>query len=74
MLIQKVGKLIFDKLSITPEIGSVQKLDQLEGVIKGIESDGSGNNFVLFDINPKQTRDTLTYKIIILAKDEPTTK
>ena len=74
MLVQKIGKLIFDKLNITPDVGSVQKLDKLEWVIKGIESDGSGNDFVLFDINPKETRDTLTYKITVLARDEVMTK
>lgn len=70
-LIQKVGKLIFDTLEITPEVGSIQKLDNLKWVIRGVETDENGNEFVLFDINPKQTRDTLTYKIQILAKQLP---
>jgi len=66
-----VDKLIFDKLGITPKVGNTQKLDQLEGVIKGIEMDKNGNTFILFDINPRQTWDTLTYKITILAKEQP---
>ncbi len=73
-LVQKVGKLIFDKLGIAPKVGSTQKLDQLEWVIKGIETDGSGNEFILFDINPRQTWDTLTYKITVLAKEQPIEK
>ncbi len=68
--IQKVGKLIFDKIGITPEIGNVEKLDQIEGIIRNIETDEYSNEVVLFDINPRQTRDTLTYKITLIAKQE----
>jgi len=46
----------------------MQKLGDIEGIIKGTEKDESGNTLVLFDINPRQTRDTLRYKITILAK------
>ncbi len=68
--IQKVGKLIFDKLGIAPESWAIQTLDQLEWVIRGTETDEEGNTFVLFDINPRQTWDTLTYKVTILAKGQ----
>ena len=68
--IQKVGKLIFDKLEIVPEIGKIQILDQLEWMIRGIETDENGNDFVLFDLNPRQTWDTLKYEITVLAKQE----
>lgn len=68
--IQKVGKLIFDKIGITPEMGKIQKLDQIEGIIRNIETDEYGNEVVLFDINPRQTRDTLTYKITLIAKQD----
>ncbi|EKD25126.1 MAG: peptidylprolyl isomerase FKBP-type [uncultured bacterium (gcode 4)] len=66
--LQKVSQLIFDKLSIIPENWTMQKLGDIEGIIKGTEKDESGNTLVLFDINPRQTRDTLRYKITILAK------
>ena len=68
--IQRISQLIFDKLSITPENGTTQKLGDIEWIIKWTEQDGSGNALVLFDINPRQTRDTLKYKVTILAKQE----
>lgn len=68
--IQKVGKLIFDTLEIVPETGKMQTLDQLEWMIRGLETDENGNTFVLFDLNPRQTWDTLSYKVTILAKQE----
>jgi len=69
-LIQKVGKIIFDTLDIIPEVWTIQRLDSLEWVIRGSETDESGNEFVLFDINPRQSWDTLTYTISILAKQD----
>lgn len=66
--VQKVSQLIFDKLSITPKNWSMQKLGDIEGIVKWTEKDESGNVLVLFDINPRQTRDTLKYKITVLAK------
>lgn len=66
--IQKVGKLIFDTIGLTPEAGTIQKLDNIEGLVKGIETDEDGNEFVIFDINPRQTRENLEYKITILSK------
>jgi len=68
--IQKISKLIFDKLSITPKDWSMQKLGDIEWIVKWTEQDESGNTLVLFDINPRQTRDTLKYKITILAKQQ----
>ena len=69
-LVQKIGKIIFDRLEMIPEVWTIQKLDNLEWVIRAIEMDESGNEVVLFDINARQTWDTLTYKITILAKQE----
>ncbi|MCX6824876.1 MAG: FKBP-type peptidyl-prolyl cis-trans isomerase [candidate division SR1 bacterium] len=66
--IQKISQLIFDKLSIKPENGKMQKLGDIEGIVKGTEKDANGNSLVLFDINPRQTRETLQFKITILAK------
>lgn len=68
--IQRISQLIFDKLSIKPENWTTQKLGDIEWIIKWTEQDGSGNTLVLFDINPRQTRDTLKYKVTILAKQE----
>ncbi len=67
--IQKVSQLIFDKLSITPKNWTMQKLGDIEGIVKWTEKDESGNSLVLFDINPRQTRDTMKYKVTILAKN-----
>ena len=68
--IQRVSQLIFDKLSITPKNENLQKLGDIEWLVKGTETDGSGNVLVLFDINPRQTRDTLKYKVTLLAKQQ----
>ena len=66
--IQKISQLIFDKLSITPTSWTMQKLGNIEWVIKWTEKDESGNILVLFDINPRQTRDTLKYKVTLITK------
>lgn len=66
--IQKISQLIFDKLNIKIEKGTIQTLGDIEWVIKWSEKDTEGNVLVLFDINPRRTRDTLTYKITVLSK------
>ena len=66
--IQKVSKFIFDKLSITPVNWTTQRLWSIEGIVKWTETDQSGNVLVLFDINPRQTRDSLKYTITIVSK------
>lgn len=69
MKVQKISKLIFDKIKIDIKNGSFQKLgDTLEGVIKWMEKDKQGNELVLFDINPRETRDTLVYKVTLVSK------
>jgi len=68
--VQKISQLIFDKLSITSKNWTTQKLGDIEGVVKWTEKDENGNTLVLFDINPRQTRDTLKYKVTILAKQQ----
>ena len=72
--IQKISQLIFDKLSIKPENGTTQKLSNIEGIVKWTETDGSGNVLVIFDINPRQTWDTLKYKVTVIAKSATTTE
>lgn len=66
--LQKVSQLIFDKLNVKVEKWTIQKLGDVEWIIMWSEQDGSGNDLVLFDTNPKQTRDTLQYKVTILSK------
>ena len=66
--IQKVAKFVFDELNILPETGSIQTIGTIKGIIRWIESDEYGNAMVLFDVNPRETRDTLTYTITLLAK------
>lgn len=63
--IQKVSKFIFDKLSIIPTSGNTVKLGNIEGIVKGTQKDEQGNDIVLFDINPAQTRQNLDYEITI---------
>ena len=65
--IQKISQLIFDQLGIKTKEWSTQKLGSIAWVIKWTEKDENGNVFVLFDINPRQTRDILKYKITILS-------
>lgn len=66
--VQKISQLIFDKLSIQPKSWTIQILGDIEWVIKWTETDTDGNILVLFDINPRQTRDTLIYKVTVLEK------
>lgn len=66
--IQKISQLIFDKLSIKVENWTTQKLWDIQWIVKWTEKDEWGNTLVLFDINPRQTRDTLKYKVTVLAK------
>ena len=65
MNIQKVSKTIFDKLNITPKEGEIADLWGIKWIVKWFTKDKDNNDFVLFDINPAYTRQTLTYKIKI---------
>ncbi len=65
MKVQKISKFIFDKLKVDVTNGVTTKLWDIEGIIKWTETDGSGNQLVLFDINPRQTWDTLIYHVRI---------
>lgn len=67
--VQKVPQFVFDKLNIKPDIWTMQKLGDIEGIVKWTEKDEEGNVLVLFDINPRQTRDTLQYKVTVLTKN-----
>lgn len=70
MQIQKVAKLIFDELQITPEDWALQKIWDIEGIVRWTQQDENGNTLVLFDVNPRETWDTLKYTITVLAKGE----
>ncbi len=63
--LQKVSKLIFDKLNIEIKEGELVYLWETKGVIKGIEKDTDGNDVILLDINPAQYRQDTTYQIYI---------
>lgn len=65
--IQKISRFIFEKLSISPQEGKIQKLGDIEWVIKGVQTDDLWEEIVLFDINPRETRDTLTYHITLMG-------
>lgn len=63
--IQKVAKIIFDKLGIVPSSGDVIILGSVKGMVRGIEKDIQGNENILFDINPIYTFENTIYSITI---------
>ena len=63
--IQKVSQLILDRMKL-PTINSwVISLGWLMGVVKWTETDWSWTTLVLFDMNPPQTRQTMTYTVLV---------
>ena len=63
--IQKISKLIFDKIQVSPTNSGEVDLGGIKWTIKGTEQDGSGNTIILFDINPAQTWKPLIYSILV---------
>ena len=63
--IQKVSKLIFDKMQIPSGTSWVVSLGGLMWVVKWTESDWSWTTLVLFDMNPPQTRQNMTYTVLV---------
>lgn len=63
--IQKVSKLIFDKMQIATANSWVISLGGLLWVVKWTETDPSGTALVLFDMNPPQTRQPMTYTVLV---------
>lgn len=61
--LQHVAKIIFDKMGTGVSIGQRFTLGQEEGIIKGTEKNGSGDDFVLFDTNPLYTQLPLVFTI-----------
>jgi FKBP-type peptidyl-prolyl cis-trans isomerase 2 len=63
--IQKISKGLFDKIQKPSTHSWEINFGNLTGTIKGTEKDGSWNDIVIFDLNPAQTRQTLTYDISV---------
>jgi ABC-type glycerol-3-phosphate transport system substrate-binding protein len=68
MKLQKIPQNIFNKTGLPLEKWVLLSLWDLTGVIKGTTLDESGFAFVLFELNPRQTWDTLTYNIILISR------
>lgn len=62
--IQKIAKIIIDRLATKPEIWKPYKVGNLEGIIKGSEWDGDFKIFIL-DTNPRNTYENLMVKVKI---------
>ena len=67
MNVQKISKFLFDKIA-GHQTGELITLWSLVGKIKWQETDGSGIVMVLFDTNPRETWDSLIYKIDLISK------
>lgn len=69
MLVQKISKLLFDKIKVDVKNGTFQKLgDNIVGFIKWVEKDTQWNELVLFDINPRETWQDISYKVTLVSK------
>jgi FKBP-type peptidyl-prolyl cis-trans isomerase 2 len=62
--VQKLTKIIFDRLWIKPKIGGNYKIWNLEGIIKWTEGTWDFQVFML-DTNPRETLDNLIFKVKI---------
>jgi len=65
MKVQKIAKNIFETSKLNPVKGEKIQLGNETGLVIGYETDQKWNEYVLFDINPPYTYETLTYKITI---------
>jgi FKBP-type peptidyl-prolyl cis-trans isomerase 2 len=63
--VQKVAKLIFDKMGKDIKIWEVTALSNITGVITWIEKDKDGNDIVIFDTNPLYTQQDLTFSVTV---------
>ena len=71
--IQKISQRIFDALRIQSGEDTIQYIWDIAWVVKGKETDADGSEVILFDINPRETWDTLSYFITVLSKKPLTT-
>ncbi|MFZ2150603.1 MAG: FKBP-type peptidyl-prolyl cis-trans isomerase [Candidatus Absconditicoccaceae bacterium] len=62
--VQKITKMIFDRMGLKPEIGKSYKIGDLEGIIKSTQGSGDFQVFML-DTNPRNTYENLIFKIKI---------
>lgn len=62
---QRISPLIFEKLWLSTETGTMVTLDKITGKIIGHEWDKNGNTMIIVDINPPQTRQETHYDIHI---------
>ncbi len=62
---QRISLFVFEKLWLPTEIGSIVTLDKTTGKIIEHEKDQQWNIFIVFDINPPQTRQPTKYDIHI---------
>ena len=65
--LQKISRFVFDKIFTGFIVWEKKTIAKLEGVIKWTEI-MDGNEYVLFEMNPRQTWDVLKYEIQILNK------
>lgn len=65
MKVQKIAKNVFEISNIETIKDQKTKLWDIEGVVRWFEQDEKWNEYVLLDINPPYTYETLTYKITI---------
>mgnify|MGYP001805873197 CR=1 FL=1 len=65
--LQKISRFVFDKIFTWFKIWEKKTIAKLEWVIKWTEI-MDGDEYVLFEMNPRQTWDTLKYEIQILDK------
>jgi FKBP-type peptidyl-prolyl cis-trans isomerase 2 len=63
--IQKVSKVILDRMKVPTVNSGIISLGGLLGVVKWTETDPSWTTIVLFDMNPPQTRKTMTYTVLV---------
>ena len=68
--LQKISKLLFDKMTDnTGDTSNIRVIGWVRWVLKGVEKDQAGNEMVLRDINPRETRENLVYKITLVSKE-----
>lgn len=71
---QRVSAFIFDKLWLSTETGAMVTLDKITWKVLGQEKDKEGNTIIIFDVNPPQTRQDISYEIIIENIEKNTTE
>ena len=68
---QRISAFVFERLWLPIETGSIVTLDKTTGKIINHETDEQWNTFIVFDINPPQTRQKTKYEIHIDNIEKP---